>query len=266
MSSTTGPVIDQVTVFSLLAALSLLIIAYLASLRLLPSTASTRTRVLFIWHSFDSLIHFIFEGSFLYNCFTVFLPISEKIKFTYLNGKAPLDLYAPGVHFLGFKDRYYGSAYGTSPTAKLWQEYAKADARWGGSDLTVISLELLTVFIGGPLAAYIAYLLAKGHGDVGAAAANGKKSLGGKLAFWTIVLATGELYGGFMTFAPEWLSGSPNLDTSNFMYLWVYLTFFNMLWVFLPLYTLYEGYTSLTGTSPVDSVVETAKDLKKKAT
>lgn len=26
---------------------------------------------------------------------------------------------------------------------------------------------------------------------------------------------------GFMTFMPEWLSGSPNLDTSNFMYKYV---------------------------------------------
>lgn len=73
------------------------------------------------------------------------------------------------------------------------------------------------MFIGGPLAAYIGYLLAKGHGDV--AAANGKTRLSGKIAFWIIVLATGELYGGFMTFAPEWLTGSPNLDTGNWMYL-----------------------------------------------
>jgi len=26
-----------------------------------------------------------------------------------------------------------------------------------------------------------------------------------------------------MTFCPEWLTGSPNLDTSNALYLWVYL-------------------------------------------
>jgi hypothetical protein len=26
-----------------------------------------------------------------------------------------------------------------------------------------------------------------------------------------------------MTFAPEWLSGSPALNTSNLLYLWVYL-------------------------------------------
>ena len=76
----------------------------------------------------------------------------------------------------------------------------------------------MTVCIGGPLAGYIAYLLAKGHGDVDAAAAR-KPVLSGKLAFWIIVLAVGELYGGFMTFAPEWLTGSPNLDTSNVLYL-----------------------------------------------
>jgi len=268
MASSNSPVIDQTTVISLLAALSLLIISYLASLRVLPSTSSTRTRVLFIWHSFDSLIHFIFEGSFLYNCFNVYLHIKDKAKFEYLSGKAPVELYPTGIHFGGatFKDRIYGSAYGTSPTAKLWQEYAKADARWGGADLTVISLEILTVFIGGPLAAYICYLMARGYGDVGTTSGTKKRGMGGKLSFWMIVLATGELYGGFMTFAPEWLSGSPNLDTSNFMYLWVYLVFFNMLWVFLPLFALYEGYCSLTGASPIDSAVKSAKDLKKKAT
>lgn len=46
---------------------------------------------------------------------------------------------------------------------------------------------------------------------------------------------------GYMTFAPEWLCGSPNLDTSNFMYLWVYLVFFNALWVGFPLWFLYEA-------------------------
>lgn len=193
-----GPVIDEATIGGLSAALGILITAYIVSRLALPKTASTRTRILFVWHSFDSLIHFIFEGSFLYNCFTVYLSTKDIAKHTYLIGKAPVELYPSGVHFLGFKDRIYGSAYGTSPTAKLWQEYAKADARWGGADLTVISLELLTVLIGGPLSAYICYLMAKGHGDVGAASASGKKSMGGKLSFWMIVLATGELYGGEM--------------------------------------------------------------------
>jgi hypothetical protein len=34
---------------------------------------------------------------------------------------------------------------------------------------------------------------------------------------------------GWMTFAPEWLTGNQNLDGSNFMFMWVYLVFFNML-------------------------------------
>ncbi len=152
---------------------------------------------------------------------------------------------------MGYPDRLYGSQYGTSPTAKLWQEYAKADKRWGGADLTVISLELLTVFAAGPLAAYLCELIRR-------------RNSGGQLWFWASVLATGELYGGkisdlqaghgasglmslgFMTFAPEWLSGNPNLDTSNFMYLWVYLIFFNSLWVWFPFWVLYEAFNNIS--------------------
>jgi EXPERA (EXPanded EBP superfamily) len=213
-----GPVVDKVTVLSLGASASLLAVAYILSLRVLPQRSSTRTRVLFIWHLFDSLTHFLFEGSFLYNCFFTFLPLVSKSSFIADTGSEPLLVTPPGVHFLGQDDRLYGAAYGSNPTAKLWQEYAKADKRWGGADLTVISLEILTVFLGGPISAYIGYLLSKGHGDI---EVGGKKQRGfsGKLAFWMIALATGELYGGFMTFAPEWLSGNPNLDGSNWMYL-----------------------------------------------
>lgn len=67
--------------------------------------------------------------------------------------------------------------------ARLWQEYAKADKRWGGADLTIVSIELLTVFIAGPLAVYVCQLLRR-------------QDRSGKLWFWAIVLATGELYGG----------------------------------------------------------------------
>lgn len=46
-----------------------------------------------------------------------------------------------------------------------------------------------------------------------------------------------------MTFAPEWLTGSRNLVTENFMYKWVYLVFFNAaLWVVIPLWVLWEAY------------------------
>ena len=50
---------------------------------------------------------------------------------------------------------------------------------------------------------------------------------------------------GFMTFCPEWLTGNQNLDASNFMFKWVYLVFFNMLWVFLPLYAMYHAYVDM---------------------
>jgi hypothetical protein len=194
MATPSGPVIDAVTVTSLLTALSLLVIAYLVSLRLLPTNSSTRSRVLFVWHLFDALIHFLFEGSFLYNCFRTFVQLPSTPSHS---SSAHTILTPPGVWFLDHKTRLYGSAYGSSPTAKLWQEYAKADKRWGGVDLTVVSLELLTVFIGGPLAAYICVLLSRGHGDQVTSAAKGaKKIISGKLAFWLIMLATGELYGG----------------------------------------------------------------------
>jgi hypothetical protein len=48
-----------------------------------------------------------------------------------------------------------------------------------------------------------------------------------------------------MTFAPEWLVFNHNLDTSNFMYLWVYLVFFNILWVIIPGYAFYVGWTDI---------------------
>jgi len=45
-----------------------------------------------------------------------------------------------------------------------------------------------------------------------------------------------------MTFCPEWLTGSKALNTSNPMYLWVYLWFFNGLWVVVPLLLMWQSY------------------------
>ncbi|MCJ1232923.1 hypothetical protein MMC14_000877 [Varicellaria rhodocarpa] len=245
------PTLYSLTTFlSLLATILILLTAYLASTTLLPKATSTKLRVLYIWHLFDALIHLTLESSFLYNAFfsyTLLAPTSQ-----YPN---PAALIAPTpayVHFLGYKDRLYGSDYGGNPFALLWQEYARADKRWGGADLGIVSLELLTVGIGGPLALYIAECVRKGAGGAG-----GKASA--KMWFWASVLATGELYGGFMTFAPEWLSGSPNLDTSNFMYTWLYLFFFNALWVWLPVWVLYEAYGNISTAFTMAEVKEKGK-------
>ena len=57
-----------------------------------------------------------------------------------------------------------------------------------------------------------------------------------------IVLCVCELYGGWMTFGPEWLTGSPNLDTSKPLFLWVYLVFFNMLWAVMDVLLLVQSW------------------------
>jgi len=211
--------IDSTTIVSLLAVIMILNASYMLSKQVLVKSTPSAYRILFIWHAFDFLIHAIFEGSFLYNCFFASAPFNPATHHPALL-----------TNFLGDSANIYGSRYADNWASKLWMVYAKADNRWAEADLTVISLELLTVFGAGPLALWICYGISKRDYRV---------------AFWMIVLATGELYGGFMTFAPEWLTGSQNLDTSNFMFLWVYLVFFNMLWVFFPLYALYISFIDI---------------------
>lgn len=61
------------------------------------------------------------------------------------------------------------------------KEYTQADARWGVSDPTVVSLELLTVFGAGPLCCYVLNQIVKNDPA---------------RHYWIIVLSTAELYGG----------------------------------------------------------------------
>lgn len=48
-----------------------------------------------------------------------------------------------------------------------------------------------------------------------------------------------------MTFCPDWLTGSPSLNTSNWLYLWVYLVFFNGVWVVVPGLLLWQSWHML---------------------
>jgi hypothetical protein len=162
--------LDSTTIFSLLVVVIFLNSSYILSISVLAPSTPKRLRILFIWHAFDFLIHTIFEGSFLYNCFFTSTPFNPATHHpTLIN------------NFLGQPDKLFGAAYGDNWATKLWMVYAQADKRWGGADLTVISLELLTVFGAGPLALYICYQIQRRDPRV---------------AFWMIVLATGELYGG----------------------------------------------------------------------
>ncbi|CAP80878.1 hypothetical protein E8E15_010223 [Penicillium rubens] len=229
-ASTASFTLDATTVLCIVFSLSMMPVAYLLSKTLVPAHR-TRDRILFFWHAYDALTHVFIEGSFLYECFFSYIASAGN------NTVEPF--------FLNDPTRIYGPAYGTGPSSRLWQEYAKADRRWAGADLTVISLELLTVFLGGPAAIYICYLLCQSSNEKISA-----KSRGGvKATLWLVstMLATAELYGGFMTFAPEWLTGSSQLATEDPVYLWLYLVFFNTLWVFIPLWVLWEAAKELRG-------------------
>ncbi|KAJ8310662.1 hypothetical protein KUTeg_012527 [Tegillarca granosa] len=110
------------------------------------------------------------------------------------------------------------------------KEYAKADKRWGVSDPTIVSLEILTVVVDGLLCLLVIYAIVKDkfyrH-------------------YLQIVLCVCELYGGWMTFCPDWLIGSPNLVTDNVLHLWVYLVFFNGLWVVIPFALLWQSWEAM---------------------
>ncbi|KAF8526158.1 Emopamil-binding protein [Gautieria morchelliformis] len=196
-SSEPPSIFTATSLASLGCVLAIYIVAHVGSRTLLPKGAKWSDRATFIWMAFDALIHFSFEGSFLY-----------------------LSTFGRQV------------VTSTGPFAELWMEYARADSKWGVADPTVVSLELLTVLGAGPMAAYIVYLLVRNDPA---------------RHYWIVVISTAELYGGFMTFGPSWLEGSPSLNTSNWLYLWVYLIFMNIIWVIIPFALLYDSYNAIAG-------------------
>ncbi|XP_020601588.1 emopamil-binding protein-like isoform X2 [Orbicella faveolata] len=130
--------------------------------------------------------------------------------------------------------------------AEVWKEYGKADSRWLFSDPTIVSLEILTVVITGPLALLLIYaIICDKH----------------YRHFVQITLCACELYGGWMTFCPEWLTGSPSLDTSSLLYLWCYLVFFNSLWVVIPFLLLWHSWKEM---EVVHTSVSTTNRKKKR--
>lgn len=200
--------LSTVSISSLSVVVAILLVALASSSFLLPPTASRKTRAIFAWLAFDGLIHTFLEGTFVYYS---------------LDG------------------RTVDSSVG--PAAVLWQEYARADKRWGFADPTVVALEILTVAGGAPLAFYILVLIRRSFSS-----SSTTLSISNSHAsrhFWTIVLCVAELYGGWMTFVPEWLAGSPYLDTSNWLYLYLYLFFMNFVWVVIPVLLLVDSYYSL---------------------
>jgi len=114
----------------------------------------------------------------------------------------------------------------------VWKEYGLADKRWAYKlDTAVVSLEILTVYIVGPLCLLAFYGLIR-------------------RANWfhvvQVTIAVAELYGGWITFCPEWLNANQALDGSTPIRLWLYLTFFNCIWVVIPLILIYQSWGYLS--------------------
>lgn len=232
--------LDRDTLISLAIGFCLMPAAQSLAKLSLPDTTAGKYKALFIWHAYDFLTHFCLEAGFLYHCFFSYIELpASSSDFPHpasrTSDRTPL-LY-------NRSDRRYGPFYGNGPIARLWQEYAKADKRWGTADLTVISIEILTCGVMAPLAVYVCYQISKAMNASNEAEKGSAKA---RAWFVAIFIATGELYGGFMTFAPEWLSGNSNLTTDDPVFLWLHLTFFNTLWVFIPLWVLYAGYKEIS--------------------
>ncbi|OAP57637.1 hypothetical protein AYL99_08375 [Fonsecaea erecta] len=227
--------LDAGTAVSLAIAFALMPSAQILGAFALPKSTPRKLYFLFLWHAYDFLTHFIIEGSYLYHCFFSYKQLPPQTA----DVSHPASWGGePQAYLYNRPDRRYGALYSQGPMARLWQEYAKADRRWGGADLNVISLEILTVCLAGPFAMYICYLISKIANATDESVKSRNQS---RLWFTAIILATGELYGGFMTFAPEWLSGSTALASDDPVYLWLYLVFFNVLWVGIPFWVLYTA-------------------------
>lgn len=81
--------------------------AFVLSRTQLREGTSSKSKNIFVWLAFDCLCHLTLEGSFLY---------------------------------LSTFGRTINASNGFFAT--LWKDYARADARWGFSDPTVVSLEI----------------------------------------------------------------------------------------------------------------------------
>jgi len=120
------------------------------------------------------------------------------------------------------------SSYPANIWIDAWKEYGLADRRWAYKlDPTVVSLEILTVYVVGPLCLFAFY---------------GQLRRSNWFHSVQVTIAVAELYGGCMTFFPEWLTANPSLDGSNPKYLFLYLIFFNAIWVVVPFILLYHSW------------------------
>lgn len=168
-----------------------------------------------IWSKIKSLWKFYFGH----------LPFIELVTFLWFSLDALTHLTMELMYVIAaFSENWTGFG------SNIWEKYGKADARWfNTSNEIIMSIEILTVLVGF-ICAWNVYCIYK------------KLYLRHLL---TVIISTAELYGGWMTFCPEWITGSKNLHTETFMKLWIYLVFMNGVWVIIPLILLYLSSKAL---------------------
>lgn len=174
------------------------VISLIMAFRLGRNLASKADKGILVWLVYDAFVHFTIEAVFV--------------------------IYSVGTTI----DKTSGAV--EDILLAVWREYGLADSRWIHADPTIVSLEILTVFLCGAMCIILIEAIINNRPY---------------RHFIQITLCVCELYGGWMTFCPEWLTGSPSLNTSKFIYLWCYLVFFNMLWVVLPVYMLYQSWMAV---------------------
>jgi len=192
----------------------------------------------------------ILIASILTLIFTRKLSFWNRVLFWWFAFDASIHTFFEGPFVIGsLLERYTGGV----SLAKLpkrsmcvWTEYGKSDYRWLYSDPGIVSMELATVTMEAPLSWLILYLIVKD-------------------SCWKhvvqFIISFGELYGLFMTFVPEWLYGSPNLDGSTFLYYWVYLGS-NIPWLIIPGYLTFQSMVEMANALELVKNNKTQKKLE----
>lgn len=126
---------------------------------------------------------------------------------------------------------------GEDTWAWVWWIYGLADARYVISDPFIVILEWCTAVLGGPMNAYVLWLLAKGRDRDG--------------ALWVIVVSMMELYGTVLYFGSEAFNGWHHVDTVGVVNLWVKFVGMNVVWIVFPALSIVGAFRELRGPAPV---------------
>ncbi|ORY05857.1 Emopamil-binding protein [Basidiobolus meristosporus CBS 931.73] len=124
----------------------------------------------------------------------------------------------------------------------VWKEYAKSDSRYLSSDTFLWCTETFTVFIIGPLCWYTSYLTYQQKPTC---------------HLYTVLTSTCHLITCTLYFTTSLLDGSPDC-IPNVLYFWVYFVGFNLPWIIIPFYLVYNNMKYL------EAILNTkVKSLKK---